>query len=208
MTLARWVPLVGVALAALGAAGEPIEVSFSGTIESVPEEVDDGTFTLGAPVSGSFQIDPDIVDAEPGPDVGRYDGAVSAFTVTFGAYEASDTSGLLFLRDGMEPFTDEFYVETSPTGADVANLPLFRSILLLFDTDRTLFSSDEIPEALDLAEFEHRTVTLEFEDPPFSYPVVAEVTSLDYEPAPQPAGALSLAAGALALGLYRLSRRR
>jgi hypothetical protein len=104
----------------------------------------------------------------------------------------------------MTPNTDEFYVETSPTGADVAGLPLFRSILRLTDSDLSVFSGDAIPAALDLADFENGTLTLEYMDPPFSYPVIAELTSLAYEPAPEPGGALSLAAGMLVLGLCRL----
>jgi hypothetical protein len=195
-------------LAPLGAGAEPIAVTFAGMVTEIRPQIDDGTFALGDPVSGSFQIDPEAVDGNPDPDAALYPDAVSDFSVAFGDYEASDSAGLLLIRNGMTPNTDEFYVETSPTGADVAGFPLFRSILLLTDSDLSVFSGDAIPLALDLADFENRTLTLEYMDPPFSYPVIAELTSLAYEPAPEPGGALSLAAGMLVLGLCRLARRR
>ena len=193
-------------LAPVGAGSEPITVTFSGTITEIPAPVDDGTFVLGAPVSGSFEIDPHTVDSEPGPDEGYYDGAVSGWTLEFGSYPASASTGLLFVRNGMTPSADSFYVEVSPTGGDVAGFPLFRSILNLFDTSLAALSSDEIPTSLDLADFDHATVSLEYQDGVFSYAVYAEITSLAYTPAPEPGAVLSMAAGMLALGLARLGR--
>jgi hypothetical protein len=191
-------------LAPAGAGAEPITVTFSGTITEIAPQIDDGTFALGAPVSGSFEIDPDAVDGEPSPDVGRYDGAVSGFALEFGSYEASASTGLLFIRDGMGFSADEFYVETSPTGPDVAGFPLYRSILQILDTTLAVFSSDAIPTSLDLADFDNATLSLGYLDGTFSYPVHAEITSLTYTPAPEPGGVLSMAAGLLALGLGRL----
>jgi hypothetical protein len=202
-------PLVALLCGIPAAAGaEPIGVSFAGTVTEIAPQVDDGTFALGDPVSGSFVIESATPDGEPAPDAGSYEGAVGEWTLQFGSYAATASTGLLHLRNGMAPGADEFYVETSPAGADVGGLPLFRSILDLIDVDLSVFSSDAIPGAVPLAEFEHRTVSLEYEDPPFSYPVRAEITSFEYELAPEPGAVPSLAAGALVLGLRRWCARR
>jgi photosystem II stability/assembly factor-like uncharacterized protein len=182
---------------------EPIRVSFAGTVTEIAPQIDDGTFALGDPVSGSFVIESETADGEPAPEAGSYEDAVGEWAVSFGSYQATASTGLLHLRNGMTPSADEFYVEASPAGADVAGLPLFRSILDLLDLDFTVFASDAIPTAVPLAEFEHKTVRLEYADPPFSYPVRAEITSFEYELAPEPGALPSLAAGALVLGLRR-----
>jgi hypothetical protein len=204
--LVRWLAVL-LWLAPAGAGAEPITVIFSGTIAEIAPTIDDGTFAVGAPVSGSFEIDSGAADGEPDPEVGRYDGAVSDLAVAFGSYEASASPGLLFIRNSMGSGADEFYVETSPTGADVAGLPLYRSILQVLDPTRAAFSSDAIPTSLDLADFEHSRLTLDYLDGTFSYSVRAEITTLTYTPAPEPGAVLSMPVGMLVLGLSRLARR-
>jgi hypothetical protein len=202
----RWLAVL-IWLAPAGAWAEPIPVAFSGTITEIASQIDDGTFVLGAPVSGSFEIDSATADGEPAADFGLYEPAVSVLTLEFGSYEASAATGLLVTRNGMAPNSDEFYVETSPTGEDVAGFPLYRSILQILDDSRTAFSSDAIPTALDLADFDHATVKLDYLDGSFSYSVHAEITSLSYNSAPEPGGAVSMAVGVLVLALRRIVRR-
>jgi len=74
---------LGLSLCPARAGAVIYDVSFSGTIESIAVPLDDGTFQLGGAVSGSFQIDADVPDGEPLPDVVNLDQAVLDFSVSF-----------------------------------------------------------------------------------------------------------------------------
>jgi hypothetical protein len=201
----RWLALA-LPLAAGAANAAAIHVTFGGTITYIDPTIADGTFTDGEAVSGSFLIDPDVVDAEPMPGEGSYDSAVTDLSVEFGSYPASAATGYLFIRNGaVQP--DEVNVSAEPSGAPVAGLPLYAFRIQLLDTTLAALASDAIPATLDLADFDDATVSLHYFDDPFSYPVYASITSLTYTPVPEPSAASLTALGALLLQALGARRR-
>lgn len=182
-------------------------VNFSGTIDSIAPQVDDGTFQVGGEVSGFFRIDADAPDLEPDPDVVNLDEAVEALVATFDGYAVTGAPGEFFLRDSPPPGLDELLVNAAASGAEVAGIPLSGITVDLTDSTGAAFSVPAVPASLDLADFESATVSLSFVEGTSSYPVVATLTSLTYLPVPEPGGALLAAAGGLTLALVRGARR-
>jgi hypothetical protein len=181
-------------------------LTFVGTISTVSPELDDGTFQLGAEVTGFVRIDAGVADGQASPAIGRYDGAARDVFIALGDYEASAPNGLVFLRDG-DNAIDEFYVEAPVSGAPVGGFVPFRFILDMVDPTQTALSSDAIPSSLDRADFGTAFALLHFEAGEETAGVDAAVTSLSYVPTPEPGGALLAATGALTLGaLLRRTR--
>jgi hypothetical protein len=203
-TLLRLALLVPLAAPAADAA--TITVSFEGTVSEISEEVADGTFTIGEPVSGSFTIDTDTPDLEPAPDAGDYDEGMRDLSTQWGDYQASAASGLFYVRDRASG-SDEIGFRAEPVGAPVNGLAIYTLYLYLLDSTQAAVAGDGIPASLDLADFDTVALSLAFEDPPFNYPVYAEVTSLTWT-VPEPARAAPAAAGALALLALRRTARR
>jgi hypothetical protein len=177
-------------------------LTFAGTIGSFSPELDDGTFQVGAEVTGFVRIDAGVADSEPSPGIGRYELAASDVFIALGDYHASAPNGFLFLRDG-DNAIDEFYVEAPVSGTPVGGVVPFRLILDLTDTTQTALPSDAIPSSLDRADFSSAFALLHFEGGDVDPGVEMPITSLSYVPAPEPGGALLAATGALTLATLR-----
>jgi hypothetical protein len=186
-------------------AGAPVyAVSFGGTVNHVPPQLDDGTFEVGEEVSGFFRIDASVPDSEQSATEGRYGGAVSERTLEIGDYEASASTGLLFIRDSTgAPFVDEFYVDGVVSGAAVAGLAPGNFIFSLTDSSLAAISDDAIPTALDLDDFDPSVARLFFPEGNTSYALELNITSLSYSPVPEPGGAWMALSGWLTLGAMR-----
>ena len=194
----RWLALL-LPLASAGADAAAITATFSGTITEIDTQLADGTFVVGEPVSGSFVIDSEAVDGQPLPNEASYDLAVTDISVEFGDYPATSATGYLFIRNGTAQ-ADEFGVSAEPpSGAPVGGLPIYTFNFQLSDTTQAALSSDAIPLALDLADFDEVRATLSYLDGSFFYTVFASITSLTYTPVPEPGGAWLTAVGALVL---------
>ena len=207
----RWLALL-LPLASASADAAAITATFGGTITDFDAQLADGTFVAGEPVSGSFVIDSEAVDSEPLPNEGNYDLAVTDISVEFGDYPATSATGYLFIRNGTAQ-PDEFGVSAEPpSGAPVSGLPIYTFNFQLSDTTQAALSSDAIPLALDLADFDQVRVSLSYLDGSFFYTVFASITSLTFTPVPEPGRAWQTAIGALALLALgpraRLSRKR
>jgi hypothetical protein len=183
-------------------------LTFGGVINTVAPRIDDGTFEVGAEVTGFLRIDASVSDNRPSPDEAFYDGAVSDRFVSLGDYEATAPSGDLLIRDAAgAPNADEFYVDGDVTGPPVAGLAPGNLILFMIDPTLEAFASDAIPTSLDFADFSARSLQLFFPEGNESNPVDVTLTSLSYVSVPEPGGGVLTAAGALALMALRGSVR-
>jgi hypothetical protein len=185
-------------------------VNFSGIVNYVPPAIDDGTFEEGEEVFGFFRIDAGVEDSEPSAEDGHYEGAVSDRYLRIGDYEATASTGELFIRNAPgDPFADYFSVEGEVSGPAVAGLAPGNFAFSLLDPSRQVFSDDAIPSSLDLADFDAPVVVrLFFPDGNVSYGLELTISSLTYLPVPEPGGAWLAAAGALTMGALRGRRRR
>lgn len=197
----RRVALIAGLLAAFAypAAGSAatITVTFTGTVDFVSPSISSGPFEAGDPISGSFQIDSTTPDGEADPDEGSYEGAISNLTLSFGDYDGTGSGeNELHMRNGAGFNVDNFFVSSDFTGPDVAGFPPFHFLVNLGDSENTVFTSDEIPTSLDLADFEIANVILGFLDGNNVPSVETSITSLTYT-VPEPGVLVLLALGAL-----------
>lgn len=173
-----------------------IPVTFEGTITSVDASIASG-FTVGATVTGSFELDTESPDLEPLPDEGDYDGLAN-LSVDFGDYTATAADASLHMRNGEGAFVDNFYVSAEPLGPDVGGFPLTSFYLNLGDEDNTVFSSEAIPATLSLGDFEIANAVLFFQEGNVLHGVDVSITELQYG-APEPSQMILAAIGALVL---------
>jgi hypothetical protein len=199
------IPAAALLLALATPAGAAtITVTFTGTVDFVTPSISSGPFQAGDPISGSFQIDSTTPDGEADPDEGSYEGAISNLTFSIGDYDGTGSGeNELHMRNGEGFNVDNFFVSSDFTGPDVAGFPPFHFLFNLGDTDNTIFTSDDIPTSLDLADFEIANVILGFLDGNNVPSVETSLTSLTYT-VPEP-GALALLA--LGAGLLAGTRR-
>jgi hypothetical protein len=189
------------------ASAATITVTFTGEIDFVTPAISSGPFQVGDPISGSFQIDATTPDGEADPDEGSYEGAISNLTFSIGDYDGTGSGeNELHMRNGAGFNVDNFFVSSDFTGPDVAGFPPFHFLLNLGDSDNSVFSSDEIPASLDLADFEIANVILGFLDGSNVPSVDGSITSLTYT-VPEPGVLALLAFGALVNAQRRRSSR-
>lgn len=192
---------LSLALPSAGSAAT-ITVTFTGEIDFVTSGISSGPFQVGDPISGSFQIDSTTLDGEADPDEGSYEGAISNLTFSFGDYDGTSSGeNELHMRNGEGNNVDNFFVSSDFTGPDVAGLPPFHFLFDLGDIENTIFTNDDIPTTLDLADFEVRNLILGFLDGNEVPSVNGQITSVTYTvPEPGVLALLALAAfGAAAL---------
>jgi hypothetical protein len=148
--------LAALAIAHAAPAGAAtITVTFTGTIDTIPTQIASGPFELGGSISGSFQIDSATPDGEASPTEGSYEGAISNLSFSFGDYAGTGAGeNELHMRDGAGFVVDNFFVSSDFSGPDVAGFPPSAFHLDLGDVENTIFTSDDIPASLDLADFE------------------------------------------------------
>jgi hypothetical protein len=191
------------------ASAATITVSFTGTVNFVFDQLD-SAFTLGDPVSGTFQYDSDTADTVPAdPVLGIYPGATN-FEFDFGGYVATGNapgSGVQVDNDRMATGLFDRFIGSKTcngtcTGADVGAFTL-QNLTFLLSGPATIFSSDALPTSLDLTDFSQRSASLEFSDGATGPQVTALIESLTVT-VPEP-GALALLV--LGAGLVAVRRR-
>jgi hypothetical protein len=215
MRLPRVSAALLVALSLPGAASAAtITVTFTGTVNFVAPQLS-AFFTVGDPVSGSFQIDSDVPDLLPAdPVVGLYPSAGSNFAFDFGGYSASATGpGGTQVRVennamGGAPFDRFVGSKTCNNDCTAATLDIWSLVNMTFlvsDSTAAVFSDDSIPTSFDLTDFNQRSASLEFIDPERTAgpTVSALLTAVTYT-VPEP-GALALLA--LGMGIVVAFRR-
>lgn len=205
--------LLGALALPWAASAATITVTFTGAVNFVAPQLS-AFFTVGDPVSGSFQIDSDTPDLLPAdPVVGLHSSAGSNFAFDFGGYLASATgpggTQVRVENDAMggAPFDRFVTSKTCNNDCTAATLDIWSLVNMTFlvsDSTAAVFSDDSIPTSLDLADFGQRTANLEFIDPERTAgPTVAALLSAVTYTVPEP-GALAL----LALAAALLSARR
>lgn len=203
-------------LLSAAASAATITVTFTGTVSFVATDLASG-FTVGDPVSGTFQYDSDAADTVPAdPMLGFYPGA-TGFAFDFGGYLATgDAPGSAVQVDNDAMGTglfDRFIASKTCgtcTGANVGAFSL-QNITFLLSGPSTIFSDDSLPTQLELTDFTQRSASLEFTNGMTGPQVSALVESLTVT-VPEPGALALLASGAVSLAaaagrITRPSRR-
>lgn len=209
MSLFRALCLALAALVPTAAAADTITVSFTGTVNFVATDLASG-FTVGDPVSGTFQYSSTLTDLLPAdPVFGLYLGA-DAFAFDFGGYVATAAAGgsAVEVQNDMnggafDLFKGSKTCNATCTAAAVDEFTL-QGLTFLLSGSPTIFPNDSLPTSLDLTDWAQRSASLEFTNGMIGPQVSALVESLTITVTVPEPGALAL----LALGALPLLRRR
>jgi hypothetical protein len=179
-----------------------ILASFTGQVTSVDAALS-ASFQSGDAISGSFSFDSDAMDASPADlTFGEYQ--VSDLSIQVGTYSPDvDAGDTLEIGNHSADFLN---LIANPSGSSVgAFSPNFWQ-LNLADSTGSVFDSDALPTSLSLDDFDSGIIVFEFFDG-MSFPqVTGTVTSISLPVVPEPASALLVLAGLVALGLARASQ--
>ena len=190
-------------LAAGSAQAAIITFGFTGTVTQNVNNPYGVTAGVGTAVSGSFTYDTSAPDLYPPSSQGQYAQPIppADLSITFSAtgdVAVATDAAYAAVQNGANDFFQIF--ANSDTG-DVNSSPVtgFRSSVGLIDTSGTAFSSDSLPGALDLSDFD--ITSGEFQDA--NDPDTAVIRySIDNIIVPEPSSL-----GLLALGLGLLASR-
>ena len=205
--------LLALALPA-AASADTITVSFAGTINFVATDLA-SAFTVGEPVSGTFQYSTAVADIVPAsPNLGLYPGA-TAFSFDFGGYVATGNapgSQVQVDNDATGTGTFDRFIGTKTcngtcTGAAVGAFVL-QSLTFIVSGPSTIFPDDSLPTSLDLTDFTQRGANLEFTNGLTGPEVGALIESLTLTvTVPEPSALALLACAALGGVLLRRQPR-
>ena len=124
---------------------------FSGSITEVVDrggtsQALNSFFSVGEAVAGSYTFEPTTLDVYPQLDNwGRYENAISSFTIHLGNYSASGISGDFNVRNNASGF-DGYQVDPVISGPDVNGKSLHSKMNFHFnDSSQTVFDSDALP---------------------------------------------------------------
>lgn len=191
------------------ASADTITVSFTGTVDFVASDLSSG-FTVGDPVSGTFQYSSTLTDLLPAdPVFGLYLGA-DAFAFDFGGYVATAAAGGSAVEvqndnngGAFDLFKGSKTCNGTCTAAAVDEFTL-QGLTFLLSGSPTIFPNDSLPTSLDLTDFAQRNASLEFTNGVTGPVVAALIESMTVTvtvPEPSVLGLLGL--GGLALATPR-----
>jgi hypothetical protein len=188
---------------------EFVVFNLTGAISDVSPELG-SAFAVGAPVSGVFSYDTSVADVFPDPNGGEYPGGFNS-SVLFGSYAVGGTGGSVFVgndQSGRDFFTG-FLTSAEVSGAALGAFVPVRLELSLEDFGATVFSSDLLPAASQLANvsaFDSPFIVLFFQNPAGDLAIVdAAITALQPQQVHEPR---ALALVVLGCGMLALLRRR
>jgi hypothetical protein len=194
----------------VAAAADTITVSFTGTINFVATDLA-SAFTLGEPVSGTFQYSTAVADLVPAsPNLGFYPGA-TAFSFDFGGYVATGNApGSAVQVDNDATGTGLFdrYIGSKTCNGTCTAAPVgafsLQGMTFLLSGPSTIFTDDSLPTSLALGDFTQRSASLEFTNGTTGPEVAALIESLTLTvTVPEPATLALLALATAAFALWR-----
>jgi hypothetical protein len=211
LSLFRALCLALAAVVPTAAAADTITVTFTGTVDFVATQLSSG-FTVGDPVSGTFQYSSTATDTLPAdPVFGIYPGADN-FAFDFGGYVATAAAGGsgVEVQNDMNGGAFDLYKGSKTcngtcTAAMVDEFAL-AGMTFLLSGPATIFPDDSLPTSLDLTDFTQRNASLEFTNGVTGPEVTALVQSLTVTvTVPEPA-TLVLVLGGLGLAAWARGR--
>jgi hypothetical protein len=217
--VSSWMCALFVLGAASAASGASITVYVSGTLAQFlsggPSIESD--LSIGDPISASFSYDPDTADSQADPGWGRYSGAVSQVSGTYGSGFTFGSSSLPtgevnVTNDWGASTIDQFQALSGFVAGLGPALPVSGEAPVFFgfavhDPTAAVFSSDALPTSLDLADFDTANTNLSYVALNFDNGQQARFTVTSMVFVPEPATVLLLAGGLMALtGCRKVAR--
>lgn len=211
MTKQLWALIMFVAVAFAPARAAVITFQVTGAINEVDPALA-SVFTPGTPLSAIFSYNTSVTDAFADPGLGDYPGSFS-INALFGSYAVGGTGGGVSVAndESFGPLLSDrftgFLTDAEISGAAVGGLLPVRLELSLQDFDATVFASDQLPAASQLANvsaFEDPSLVLFFQD--FAI-VNANITALQIQQISEPYSVSLLACGLIAFACARRQQR-
>jgi hypothetical protein len=201
----------------LPASASALTISFSGVIETVSDDLDflDGSVVAGAPVSGTYDVDPTSVSSSSPFAVGAAQLAFTIGNYTFAASQGSHSIALINDHVVLGPVTDDIWQTlefvlpelTPATNANGASAG-YAALIQFFDFDSGAFDGSEsapiVPTAV-AAPWDQARLALNSVDGTGSIDqnVQVQVTLTSWSVVPEPRSAALLALGMASLAVRR-----
>lgn len=177
------VPLL-LLLGSAPARGGIVSFTIQGQITAVGSAVATA-FSVGEPVTITYAFETTTSDSAPNPDLGSY-AAVTGLSFDFGGYTGGLGPGtsLLVVRNGDAVGGDSHQIFIDALGPDVNGRTLVDLNIGLEDSSDTVFTSDLLPLALQISDFDFQSAILYFTGSDNNVSFV--ITSISSSAAPTP----------------------
>ena len=195
-----------VAICCVSPAHADLIFTFAGEVASVDTPLD-SQFTVGDTFTFTFSIDETTADTNSSPEDGVYPGVTGvSFSYSNGYTGGAASSPILAVqsRSSFDALSSQF----NPTGAGVSGQTPSFIEFSLDDTTATAFTSDAIPTALDINDFDVTRLQLFFSGSAGETSVTGIITSasVTLSAVPEPSSLAVWVLGGLMLG-FRGRRR-